>query len=359
MNYNKTYFLLYFNSGVIDGGTGYVYNINLRNRLSYLYDKYNAFSIKLESYICRSANSSFIVDDFLLLHMSGLNFINGYDTCQKYSDSKVIEMIDFSDTFQGNNNSSIRGYTFVSNCNATNFYKPSTENIKLKLFYTRVSDESLISIPDDINYIFSITGIDKYKVMHPNKNVIIPILSNLKTVNLTLATYTATQLDSRNRAFKFSNINLRNLIGNSYSQNQKFALICKSYISCEYNTSYLNSFSGYTIGNIFISGFNWITQSIELNNVNRGSVVQQFEINSIHQTPASVLCQVNYNFSTNDMRRAFKESYIENVFEISNDNIDIVLSNTPMYFYGLTLANNSTTDLFPHYVFNLDIIPVD
>lgn len=352
MNHNKNYFLFYTLSPnvVINDGTAMVrVNFSLRHILGQLYDKYNAFSIKLEGFVCRIANTAVIADDFLLLHMEGLPFFNGFDTSPNYRNSRVIEMIDYA----GGN----LGYNFMSNCNGVNFWKPSTEKIDLRLFHTRLTDESRIVNNDDVNFIFSITGLDKFKVIHPTKDIIIPRFPAMKTVNLSLETHKATSIDSRNRAFRFSNVNLRSVIGPDYDRYKKFALITKSYAMCEYSgLNYYQSFSGFLMGNIMISGFDWFRPSLP-QYYSPGTAAQQTEINTIHQTPACVVCQIVYGNNAS-IPRAYKETYIENVFEKSQDTIDIIISNTQIYSYTLVPFNATNTQLFPHYTFNFDIIPL-
>ena len=246
MNHNKNYFLFYVPLVTTNDGTGLIRaNFSLRYILGQLYDKYDAFSIKLEGFICRTAATAVIADDFLLLHMDGLPFMNGYDTSPNYRSSRVIEMIDYA----GGN----LGYNFMSNCNGVNFWKPSTEKIDLKLFHTRLTDETRLINNDDVVFIFSITGIDAYQKIKRTKEITIPRFPAMKTANLTLSTYKATSIDARNRAFKFSNVNLRRVIGEDYDKYKKFALITKSYVMCEYSgVNYYQSFSGFLMANIMM-----------------------------------------------------------------------------------------------------------
>lgn len=351
MNHNKSYFLFYTSNVMVNDGSGVVRSdFSLRYILGHLYDKYNAFSIKLEGFVYRAANFAAIVDDFLLLHMDGLPFMYGFDSCPNFRGSRVLEMLDYAGV--GNN-----GYNFISNCNGVNFWKPSTEKINLKLFFTRVSDESLLISNDDSVFIFSITGLDAYRVIHPTRDVIIPRFPAKRTSNLTLCTYKGVSIDSRNRAFRFPNINLRDLIGPDYDKYRRFALITKSYAMCEWSgASYNGAFSGFLMSNILISGFNWFRPSTAQYAL-LGTVAQQNEIAAIHQTPACVACQVVHG-SNSAIPKAFKETYIENVFEKSQDLIDITISHNQIYGYILNTANSGNAQLFPHYTFIFDIIPV-
>lgn len=352
MKHNKNYFMLYSNAGVNDGDYINYNNLSLRYILGQLYDKYNAFSLKLEQFICRSANTTVITDDFLLLHIEGLPFMNGYDTSPNYRNSRVLEVIDYAAL--GN-----IGYSFISNNNVCNFWKPSIENVNLKLFHTRINDETKIHNNDAFTMIFSIIGIEEYQTKKPIKDIIdIPRFQGIKTINFSLSTYKAESIDARNRAFKFSGVNLRSLIGSDYDRYKKFALITKSYAYSEFSGgSYPQSFSGFYVGNIFMSGFDWFRPSKPQNDV-LGTTAQQVEIAYIHQTPPCVISQISYGGGSL-VSKVFKEVYIENVFEKSQDIIDIIISNIQIYSYALTPFNATNNILFPHFTFNFDIIPLD
>lgn len=350
MNHDKNYFLFYTsNYTTVDGTTIVRKDMSLRYILGHLYDKYNAFSIKLEGFVCRTANTAVVADDFLLLHIEGLPFFNGYDTCPNYNNSRVIEMIDYA----GGN----LGYNFISNCNTVNFWKPSTEKFDFRLFHTRLSDETKLATNDDVNFVFSIIGLQKYKVIHPIKDIIIPRFQRMKTWNLVLSTCNATSIDARNRAFRFSSVNLRQVIGSDYDKYKKFALITKSYSMSEYSgLSFMQNFSGFLMSNILISGFNWFRPSMP-QNVTLGIQAQITEINNIHPTPPCFACQAVYG-SGSSPPRAYKETHIENVFEKSQETIDITISNTSIYNYALVPVNTSTTHLFPHYTLFFEIVPI-
>lgn len=353
MNHNKNYFLLHTNINFTNDGTGQSFNnISLRYILGQLYDKYNAFSIKLEGFINRIANTAVIEQDFLLLHLEGLPFFpNGFDTCQRFNNSRVLEMIDYS-------LSSNRGYNFISNCNAINFWKPSTEKVNLKLFNTKLTDETY-GTTDDSNYVFSITGLDAYKVIHPTRDIIVPRFPAMKTISFSLRTCKGESIDFRNRAFIFRDINLRQLIGSDYDKYKKFVLISKSYgISEAYGNDYISAGnSGFYVGNILISGFNWFRPS-RAQYINPGTLAQAQEINNVHTSPPCILCQVTYGVGSYGSF-AYKETYIENCFEKSKDVIDIVISTTQIYAYSLTPYVTTNTTLFPHFVFQFDIVPLE
>lgn len=351
MNHNKNYFLVYIDNIAVNDGSGRVLNdFSLRYILGQLYDKYNAFSLKLEGFVARNASTAVIAEDMLLLHVDGLPFMNGYDTCSNFRNSRVVEMIDYAGI--GNN-----GYNFMSNCNGVNFWKPSTEKINFKLFHTRVSDETLLGYNDSSTFIFSITGLSAYKTIHPTRDIIIPRFPAMRTANLTLCTYKGVSIDARNRAFMFPQVNLRHVIGPDYDKYKKFALITKSYAMSEWNgLNYNSTFSGFLMSNILISGFGWFRPSMAQYSF-KGTPAQQIELATIHPTPSCVACQVVHG-SSSAVPKAFKETYIENIFEKSQDVIDIVISNSQIYGYVLNVANPGNTQLYPHYTLNFDIIPI-
>jgi hypothetical protein len=349
MNYNKNYFTVYNTGVIVNDGTGLVINnMSVRYILGYLYDRYTAFTIKLEGFVSRLAASTAIEDDFLLMHLEGFNFMNGFDTCQLYGNSRVLEMIDFSTV-------SNRGYNFISYCNGVNFRKPSTDRINFKMYFTRLTNESRLINADDASFIFSITGIESYRIKNPEKYPLIPRLSTIQTSNLTLSTRNAISIDSRNRAFLFKNVNLRNIIGSDYDKYSKFALITRAYGLSEYNGNlYYGAFSGFAHSNIMISGFNFICPSLA-QYVARGTITEQNEISAIHPTPSCISCQVVYGTGN---PTSYKETYVENAFEKSSDIIDTAISNTQVYSYTLVPVNTGNSQLFPHYTFQFDIIPL-
>ncbi len=57
--------------------------------------------------------------------------------------------------------------------------------------------------------------------------------------------------------------------------------------------------------------------------------------------------------------KGYKETYVENVFETSQETIDITISNTQIYSYSLVPFNQFNADfLFPHYTLFFEIVPI-
>jgi hypothetical protein len=345
MEHNKVYFNLYYaniaqNQTIVNNVGLVVKNFNFRRILGNLYYKYNAFSIKLESYTCRTAATADPTLDFMLLHISGLNFINGYDSSPNYNYSRVLEVIDFSAGI-------LTPFNFISACNTTMFYKPTSDTIDLTFFYTKINDELLVVNPDDVVYIFSITGIDAYKIHNPQRPII-KRPAELRTVNFSLQSYKAEIIDSRNRAYKF-NINLRNIIGQDYDKYSKFCLITK-YMNFSRNSgiSFSGTFSGFAFFQLCLSGLDFIT----LSQAQYFTTTNIQQITSIHQSTPAIIASGAFGLSFP------YQSYIENAFYKSSDVVDIVVSYNSIYGYDLVPANPVNTNLFPQFTINFDIIPI-
>lgn len=348
MEFNKNYFTLY--TSPTNAITSYS-NISFKSLVGHLYDDYRAFSIKLEGFVCRTANTPVIDQDFCLLHLDGLHFFNGYDSCQSYASSRVLEMIDYSTS--GNN-----GYNFVSNCNAVNFYRPTSHNVSLTLFTTSLTDETVI-VGDEAQYLFSITALKGYKeakiIKQPHSRHTIVRSANTKTISFTLLTRNGTKLDSRNRAWKFSNINLCSLIP-EYNKYEKFILITKSVSFSEWDgIDYKGTYSGYIPQCIMLSGFAFDLPQTTQTLRNTTVPAELLLLDSIHTYRPVVICQTSINGGAT---RAYRETYVENTFIKSNPNINICISINTTLSYQLCPANAGNTQSFPHYAFQFDIVPV-
>ncbi len=358
MNYNKNYFLLTTaNEATTSDSTGMYYkSFSIRNILGQIYDKYLAFSIKLESIICRSQATSVIADDYLLLQMEGLPFFNGYDSCSTYSNSRVIEMIDYA------NVSLNTSYNFLSACNGINFWKPSTENITLKVYHTRLNDESVLAYNDNVNFVFSITGLSNYQIHNPEKPIIkVERLVNMTTSKLILSTRNAIKTidtGNRNRIWSFENLCLRQIIGRDYDKYKRFVLITKSFGYSENNGTAYYANNNNLMANILMSGLSFTRPCAMLTySLAFFSDVAKAQISAAHTTPPVLICQCTFAGTTSN--NAFKEVYIENVFEKSKqDTVSLNLSLTNTQAYYPVGYNASSSNTFPEFIFNFDIIPV-
>jgi len=104
-------------------------NFDLQRVIPYLYWNYTAFNIKLESF-CTRTNAYTGDNQYCLLHMRGLPWVNGLDTLQTYQDSRVIELVSFESTVQINNWT----YSFPSNCNQTMFLDHQLHGLRYNYF---------------------------------------------------------------------------------------------------------------------------------------------------------------------------------------------------------------------------------
>lgn len=347
MEHNKVYFTLHYSSGniaapdqlIVDNVGLVVNNFNFRRILGNLYYKYNAFAIKLESFNCRNVNTN-----FCLFHIAGLNFVNGYDSSSLYNYSRVMEVLDFSST-------SVNITNFISSCNSIMFYKPTSDTLNLTFFFTEITDGTLLSFADDSFYVFSITGIDAYKTNHPQKPIV-KRLAEIRTINFTLQSYKAEVIDDRNRAYKFKNINLRNIIGNDYDKYSKFCLISKQMNFVRSGgTSFQANFSGHTFFQLWLSGLDFMSLSRGQYSISTNAATAN-EISSIHQSTAACAALGSFNST------AQYENYIENAFYKSSEVVDIIISYNSLYGFNLVPANPNNTIVFPQFTMNFVIIPI-
>lgn len=344
MEYNKVYFNIIMeplppNQNVTTSGL-VIRDFNFRQLLGNLFDQYNVFSFKVESFSCRHNNATAPINDFFCFHIAGLNFVNGFDTATEYSYSRVLEIVDFS--LSASNNP----FNFISNCNSTMFYKPTSDILDLTFFYTRF-DNTFSLPPDSAFYIFSITGVDAYKKHNPQRSLTVPRMANRYSINFTLNTRNAEVIDTRRRAFRFNNVNLRNLIGNIYDKYDKFILIVESIaFSTSNGTNFMGGGNNFYFC-VYLSGFPFIT-------IGRP---QYFTPNStldtIHtSTPTPI---ASGNFGNTNFQQTL---YNENAFYKSSENINIVLSYNWIFNYVLNPVNTGNAELFPHMSVNFDIVPI-
>lgn len=339
MKYDKIYFNLYSNLGTVTT-TGINFNLNMKYLLGELFDQYRAFSIKLEGFRSGITNTAVIADDYLLLHMKGLEFFNGYDSSILNNDSRVIELLDCANA--------AGGYGFMSNTNAINFTRPSTHNVTLSLFFTRItSDDPIIVNPEGISYIFSITGIETYKINNIKLITTIPRIQLINSINFTLNAKDAITSGTRGQTYTFTNINLYALIGSDFLRRYKrFNLITK-YIG------YIDAIAGYlpagnvnSVGNIIMSGLNWVKPSIINNNL----------LTSAHTDTIAIIGQTKYN--NNNI--SFQETYIENPFNFTNGNVTLSISHTSILNVNYIPINGVAAGaVFPRILVNFDIIPIN
>lgn len=341
MNNDKTYFTLIvnFNAGYV-AGSGLRYNVNLLSLLSQNYYKYNAFNIKLEGMPSGYNNGGTGTN---CIHLRGLHWINGYDTISpNYSESRVLEII----------NGGI--VNFTSNCNAIGFHRPSTPSVTLEFFFTDMTGNFIDRITNiSLSLIFSITGIDAYKVVNPSKGLRYDFQSkNTSTFNLHY--YDGESIDpidatsTKGRARLFSNINLRSIIGSDkYDKYKKFALIIRRVSSRALNYNNLSTY-------ISTAGV-WTTYWMSSNNINFEfpSYTNQGNLTTPATEHLGEPILLGYNST-------FTDSYIQYTFiRPSNDITNFVIVTSLINSQYLAGANTTNNELFPDVLFNFEIIPVE
>lgn len=347
MNNDKTYFtvILIYTQNYVAGSGIRVSNLNLRTILGSIYDKYNAFNIKLESISPSFNNTNITVS---CLHLSGLQWINGYDSfAPNYTNSRVLDIISRSGTTNVESNTN-----YISNANAIGFYKPSQFNVTLNFFWTDIDgvffDRPLASF-GECPFILSITGIDAYKILHPSKGLRYEYQNNLSSI-FTLRYYDGVSIDpidstaTKGRIRQFNNVNFRQMIGSEiYDKYNKFALITRRIF---YNV---------------ISGTNFGTGTIAYQYYMSGNRLRFENPAYTTQTILTINQTLHYNnpiligysgISNNDF-------YLQYVFDKpSGDTSDIIIQYSNIHNINYASANTTNNDLFPNVIFQFEIIPI-
>jgi len=125
------------NFGTCNAGRSiYTYtNINLRNVLGNMFDKYDKYNLILKNVMCEAVNTwgTALQDQAVTINISGLNFINNYEVTSKTgSQQSTLTSLLF-------NISGSLSVAYTNNCVAT-FLKNGPENVDITISYQRISD---------------------------------------------------------------------------------------------------------------------------------------------------------------------------------------------------------------------------
>jgi len=338
---DRCYILLgTFNRQSRSGGSDF-YQINLREILGGLYDKYTKFNLKLEAFHSRVANSSGLPSETQFLQVAGFNWLGGLDTNVAFQGSRVVGVMMFDHNL-ANNTEFQRGVIYPSNIATQTFSRHANPQITMELFATdpdlTTKVEPLFG-NEDVNYLFSFTGVDERIIPLYREPEIIE-----KTGQLVLNTGQALGLDANRRVLRWA-VDLSQLIDrNTYNKYGKFALVTKM-IQTRTMSVTTSGFSGVSF---LMSGLNWYSPSLKLNSTYTGNTVA---FNSFHQGPATAIALID---TTNTDQT--KETFIENVFyKPSSPVVSLTLSFNTSATLGLTGVNA----VIPPMYFIFNIVPVD
>ena len=140
------------------------YNVNLRNLLNPIYDKYDKFNISLNNVITSTQGStaSAANDRQIQIKMSGLSWLSSYDQQYKNNQFKVIKVLQFQkagsgcDSFQFNE----QYFTFVKSSDITNITiklhnvdtdSYTTTTTATELFGHMIFNFNIQGVPEDLN----------------------------------------------------------------------------------------------------------------------------------------------------------------------------------------------------------------
>lgn len=344
MKVDRCYILLgQFNRSSTSGGSDF-YDIDLRDIMSSLYDKYTRFCIKLEAYHSRTANAATTTgDEVQFLHISGLNWLNGYDTNPLYPSSRVTAAMFFEHTLFWNGEF-YRNMLYPANTATLMFSRQASSRVQLELFATTAdSNTKLTSLfgSESPNYLFSITGVeDKYPIYRQPEVI-------EKTSQLVLNASKATNLEALRRAIRWR-VDLSQVIDrNVYNKYNKFVLVTKMV---QANNTYAN-FTAWFGSTALMSGLNWFSPSLKLNSRYSSGGGSTSWLNLYHQgavTAVSLVEYANIDYS--------KETFIDNVFyKPASPVVDLTITFNRMY--SLDLIGSSQA--IEPFVWIFNILPVD
>jgi hypothetical protein len=322
---------------------------DLRRLLGAKYDKFDAFNIALECIVPTGSNFSGTDLNAFCIHVSGLPWMANlyYDSIQGYSDSRVMEVVQWV----------LPGWNFLKNIHNTPFYKPTTSVVQSFNTFITTMTGAFADQPTGSSYnaIFSITGIDAYRVRRIHRPF--PVYDSFNKANpmLVLNSSYARSIDpideiaTKKRIFTFDNVNWRTIIGDKlYDKYSKFSLVTRRVFTFAASNNYGNGFITFQL---HMSGSNLVFET--------PSVSQYQSVNSAYVQ----LHGGNIPAVIGVTRISQNDSYIENVFYKPTQDIgsitisygsrlDVNFATAPS---GPNLTNNV---MYPSLVVHFEIIPM-
>ena len=340
MNIDRCYLLLgQFNRAYQSGDGSDYYQIDLREIMKGLYDKYNRFNLKLESYASRTSNSGTLPYESQFLQIAGFNWLSGYDTNSRFSNSRCAGVMYF-EHLGGIAPEYLLGIVYPSDAGTLTFSRPASSKMTMELFATTPEIETKVNPlfgNESGNMLFSFTGVpDAFPIYRPMTIV-------EKTGQLVLNMAKAVALQNQNLALRWK-VDLSQLIDRkTYNKYSKFALVTKEI----QNNFTAISFSGFASITFMMSGLDWFSPSLKLNSTYTGSTSWL----NYHQGAPTALSIIST--SSSDI---IKETFIDNVFyKPSSPNVELTITFNRPYTMDLTGVSSPVQPYY--FVFN--IVPVE
>lgn len=376
MDNNKSFFYLSSIStemttqgtATVRTGVGSVYfNLDLRRILGQKYDKFEAFNLAIEA-VSLAQGSDATNRTIHIWHVDGLPFFNNYfDSLSFRGSSRVLEVnsrrfLDGEAT--GGPIESFTAYSnFLQNIHRVPFYRPATPIIpQFTVFLTDVVGTFYETAINGFNLIFSITGIDAYRVRRIPRPLFYRSFSKPNPV-LVLRSSNATSVDplfDKKRAFRFENVNWRQVIGSDlYDKYEKFALVTRRISSSVVDTNFATNFANQATNEVFyLSGSNLIFETRSDSpycSANTNAL-------SLHSgMPVAVGLLSNHQGRQRALVNLV-DTYMQNVFLKPAEDVGFI---TIHYSNVLTLSlvttmnpDTSNATPYPTLVFQFEIIPV-
>lgn len=346
MDNNKSYFYYSTTNATAITGQGRTnINFDLRRILGAKYDKFDAFNIAVETFAPDGGNYSGSNFNVFCIQVSGLPFMtNYYDSIQGYSDSRVLEVVQWV----------LPGWNFLKNIHNTPFYKPSTPIVPFFRTFITTMAGAFATQPPSYNYnlIFSITGIDQYRVRRIPRPF--PVCGSFDKANpmFVLNSANARSIDpidataTKKRIFTFDNVNWRQVIGDKlYDEYKKFSLVTRRIYT-------------YALADNFANDIIVLPHQLHLSGSN---LVFETPSNSEYQGVDSDYVQLHGGIPVvvGTTRLSQNDCYIENVFYKPTQDIgSITVSYGSRLTVGFSSPNLSNNTEYPSLVAMFEIIPV-
>lgn len=374
MDNNKSFF--YYTT--LTGGTFRTnvgithYGLDLRRILGQKYDKFEAFNLAIEAVHLDGGTN---LDDraVFCIHVDGFPFMNNYyDSLGTRSSSRVLEVVSQRGgdgvIGSGSLESHLYSSNFLQNIHRIPFYKPNTPVVDFTTFVTS-SNGTFYERQNGTGYslIFSITGIDAYRVRRLPKEMKPVVYKSFSKANPTLVLNSAyaTSVDPidttnfKKRIFRFENVNWRRVIGEElYNKYDKFALVTRrlsiSVINFNFSTNAVPN------ATLYLSGSNLIFE----NRSDGQFVTANTNATSLHSAMPVIIGTIRAQISASRALMTLVDSYIENVFYKPTQDIGhITIHYSDFNSVALASASTMPPDVtnstpYPTLITQFEIIPV-
>jgi hypothetical protein len=314
-------------------------NINLRNLLGDIYNKHSLYRLNVSGVFQRTVSYIGNYAGGVDIVISGLSFVNNYDTSQLICSAKDCAIV--------STNTAMNVTPVYSNANGVTFEKGSSDFISFTIKAIN-TDMTTFNGYDFENILFKITcipdAVPEKPISFYNRNGVKLVLSYVQGIALT----------SYRTAYQF-NVNMRDVLGSLYDKYDRFVLATTRLGIQSDSTSasgYMYSSAGYGT-TIMMSGLNFINNFEYPSKYNYNTTATSYSGSAMSkyckQTPVSVgyinmlasssvaplpaVYQYGGPFNQNTINKFEKQDYAEIIlytsFQASGDLDQGAINGTP------------------------------